>query len=34
MRHPDLADLRSQIQHMLNRGLKLEQEAVELLSGS
>ncbi|MFC2037434.1 Wadjet anti-phage system protein JetD domain-containing protein [Chloroflexota bacterium] len=33
-RHPDLADLRSLIQHMLDRGLKLEQEAVVLVKGS
>ena len=29
-RHPYLADLRPLIQHMLARGLKLEQEAVVL----
>jgi DNA topoisomerase VI subunit A len=32
-RHPDLADVRSLIRHMLARGLRLEQEAVVLAAG-
>ena len=32
-RHPYLADLRPFIQHLLARGLKLEQEAVTLATG-
>jgi hypothetical protein len=32
-RHPELSDLRPEIEHMLQRGIKLEQEAIEPTNG-